>query len=105
MIVGERLKAVRESKSLSQGDIEARTGLLGCYLSRCENGHTVPSVGTLEKWCKALDISLSQLFAEDSKEASPLTALKGGRTPKLSRLALIHLRQIEAAFAHMKPGM
>lgn len=48
MIVGERLKAIRETKKLSQGDIEKRTGLLRCYISRVENGHTVPAVETLE---------------------------------------------------------
>ena len=49
MIVGDRLKAIRETKDLSQGDIEKRTGLLRCYISRVENGHTVPSIETLEK--------------------------------------------------------
>jgi transcriptional regulator with XRE-family HTH domain len=64
MIIGERLRALREQKSLSQGDIEKRTGLLRCYLSRVENGHTVPSVGTLEKWARALEVPLYQLFYE-----------------------------------------
>ena len=49
MIIGERLRGFREEKKLSQGDIEQRTGLLRCYVSRVENGHTVPSVETLEK--------------------------------------------------------
>jgi len=48
LIIGDRLKSLRESKDLSQGDIEKRTGLLRCYISRVENNHTVPSVGTLE---------------------------------------------------------
>jgi transcriptional regulator with XRE-family HTH domain len=50
MVIGDRLKELRESKELSQGDIEKRTGLLRCYISRIENGHTVPAVSTLEKW-------------------------------------------------------
>jgi transcriptional regulator with XRE-family HTH domain len=49
MVVGDRLRSVREEKKLSQGDIEKRTGLLRCYISRVENGHTVPSIETLEK--------------------------------------------------------
>jgi len=49
MVIAERLKALREQKSLSQGDIEKRTGLLRCYISRVENGHTVPAIETLEK--------------------------------------------------------
>lgn len=53
-------------KGLSQGDIEKRTGLLRCYLSRVENGHTVPSLDTLAKIAHALDLPLAQFFAEDS---------------------------------------
>jgi transcriptional regulator with XRE-family HTH domain len=62
MIIGDRLRAVREEKKLSQGDIEKRTGLLRCYISRVENGHTVPAIETLEKMARALEIPLYQLF-------------------------------------------
>lgn len=64
MLVGERLRDIREKKNLSQGDVEKRTGLLRCYISRVENGHTVPSVETLEKMARALEIPLYQLFYE-----------------------------------------
>ena len=62
MIVGERLRIVREKKNLSQGDVENRTGLLRCYISRVENGHTVPAIETLEKMARALEVPLYQLF-------------------------------------------
>ena len=62
MIIGERLRAIREEKKLSQGAIEERTGLLRCYVSRVENGHTVPSVETLEKFARALEVPTYQLF-------------------------------------------
>jgi len=65
MIIGERLRAVREEKNLSQGDIENRSGLLRCYISRVENGHTVPAVQTLEKLTRALEIPLYQLLYEE----------------------------------------
>jgi transcriptional regulator with XRE-family HTH domain len=55
MIFGDRLREMREAKQLSQGDIEKRTGLLRCYISRVENGHTVPAIETLEKIARALD--------------------------------------------------
>jgi transcriptional regulator with XRE-family HTH domain len=45
MLIGERLRTIREAKNLSQGDIEKRTGMLRRYTSRVENGHTVPSLG------------------------------------------------------------
>lgn len=64
MDVCERIRQTREGKNLSQGDIEARTGLLRCYVSRVENGHTVPSLETLEKFARALEVPLYQLFYE-----------------------------------------
>jgi len=62
MIVGERLRALREERNFSQGEIEKRTGLLRCYISRVENGHTVPAVETLEKFARALEVPMYQLL-------------------------------------------
>jgi transcriptional regulator with XRE-family HTH domain len=72
--IGGTIRDFRLQKGMSQGDIEKRTGLLRCYLSRVENGHTVPSLETLQKIAGALDLQLSQFFAEDpvSKEVSTL---------------------------------
>ena len=74
MIIGDRLRELREAKKLSQGDIEKRTGLLRCYISRVENGHTVPAIETLEKMARALEIPLYQLF-HDGKESPVLPSL------------------------------
>ena len=62
MLIGSRLRQLREQKQMSQGDIEDRTGLLRCYISRVENGHTVPSLETLERFAAVLDVPLYQLF-------------------------------------------
>ena len=62
MINGDRLRAMREEKHFSQGDIEKKTGLLRCYISRVENGHTVPAIETLEKMARALEVPMYQLF-------------------------------------------
>jgi transcriptional regulator with XRE-family HTH domain len=62
MLIGDRLRDLREQKNFSQADIEGRTGLLRCYISRVENGHTVPSVETLEKFARALEVPIYQLF-------------------------------------------
>ena len=67
MIIGERLRALREEKKFSQGDIEKKTGLLRCYTSRVENGHTVPAVETLEKYARALEIPMYKLFYEEKE--------------------------------------
>ena len=64
MLIGKKLKQLRESKNLSQGDIEKRTGLIRAYTSRVENGHTVPAVATLEKYATALNVPLYRLFYE-----------------------------------------
>jgi len=74
MIIGDRLRALREEKNLSQGDIEKRTGLLRCYVSRVENNHTVPAIETLEKFARALEVPMYQLFY-DSDEPPKLPNL------------------------------
>ncbi|MBI1749058.1 MAG: helix-turn-helix transcriptional regulator [Acidobacteria bacterium] len=60
--IGDVIRSYRAERGLSQGDIERRTGLLRCYLSRVENGHTVPSLETLAKIAEALDITLADFF-------------------------------------------
>jgi len=72
MVISDRLRELRVQKKLSQGDIEKRTGLLRCYISRVENGHTVPAIETLEKLARALEVPFYQLFYE------------GPRPPKLA---------------------
>lgn len=67
MVIGDRLRDLRTQKSLSQGDIEKRTGLLRCYISRVENGHTVPAIETLEKMARAMEVPLYQLFYDGEK--------------------------------------
>jgi transcriptional regulator with XRE-family HTH domain len=77
MLISDRLRALRDKKKLSQGDIEKRTGLLRCYISRVENGHTVPSVPTLEKLARALEVPFYQLFYDGVIPTGALPFLKG----------------------------
>ncbi len=79
MIIGDRLRALREDKQLSQGDIEKRTGLLRCYISRVENGHTVPAIETMEKMARALEIPMYQMFY-DGDEPPQLPNLPKGNS-------------------------
>jgi transcriptional regulator with XRE-family HTH domain len=79
MIIADRLRALREEKKFSQGDIEKRTGLLRCYISRVENGHTVPAIETLEKMARALEVPLYQLFY-DGEEPPELPNLPKRKT-------------------------
>lgn len=71
MVIGTRLRFLREEKGLSQGDVEKTTGLLRCYISRIENGHTIPSLETLERFASALGVPLYKLFY--SGEGEPPT--------------------------------
>jgi len=80
--IGTAIRAHRLQKGLSQGDIEKKTGLLRCYLSRVENGHTVPSLDTLSKIARALDLPITQFFADESL----------GRQPNLQKLSDEELR-------------
>jgi len=118
MVIGDRLREMREEKKLSQGDIEKRTGLLRCYISRVENGHTVPAIETLEKLARALECPLYQLFYEGEdppqlpnllkrnssddiawgsagKEARYLNKLRRllGRSQEADRKLLLHMAQ------------
>ncbi len=69
-LLGTRLRALREQKGFSQGDMEKRTGLLRCYISSVEHSHTVPCIDTLERMARALNVPLYSLFYEDSEARS-----------------------------------
>jgi len=71
MVIGTRLRSLRENKGMSQGDLEKATGMLRCYISRVENGHTIPSLQTLERFVGALELPLYELFY--SGEGEPPT--------------------------------
>jgi transcriptional regulator with XRE-family HTH domain len=79
MLIGDRLRDLREANKLSQGDIERRTGLLRCYISRVENGHTVPAIETLEKIARALEVPLYQLFYVSDEPPKARELPKNGR--------------------------
>ena len=89
MNIGETIRSFRLQRGMSQGDIEKRTGLLRCYLSRVENGHTIPSLETLAKIASAMDLALSQFFAGNTSENG---AARSG--PQLSDDELRFLSQI-----------
>ena len=101
LMIGERLRTIRESKNLSQGDIERRTGMLRCYTSRVENGHTVPSIETLAKYAQALDIPLYQIFYDGDAEPKKIKGLSVDG----EKLSLGERREIESLgrkFAKLK---
>ncbi len=105
MVIGDRLKELRESKELSQGDIEKRTGLLRCYISRVENGHTVPAVSTLEKMARALEVPMYRLFHDGDAPAS-LRKLKPPKDDEWGSTGgeAAYLSKLRRLLAKMEPG-
>ena len=99
MIIGDRLREMREEKKLSQGDIEKRTGLLRCYISRVENGHTVPAIETLEKLARALECPLYQLFYEGEEPPKLPNLLKRNRPMTSLGAALVRTLVTSVNFA------
>ena len=79
MMIGDRLRDLREAKHLSQGDIEKRTGLLRCYVSRVEHGHAVPGIETLEKWAHGLQVPLYQFFYDEDEPPQVPTVLRSSK--------------------------
>ena len=88
MNIGATIRTYRLQKGMSQGDIEKRTGLLRCYLSRVENGHTIPSLDTLAKTAHAMDLPIGQFFGENVGNGSIR------RLPRLSEEEVRFLNQI-----------
>lgn len=84
MYIAARLRELREVKRLSQGDIEEKTGLLRCYVSRVENGHTIPSLATLEKFARALDVPTYQLFYDGEKPPAMSVLTKSAASDGIS---------------------
>jgi len=101
MVIGVRLRRLRKSKNLTQGDIQERCGLLRFYVSRVENGYTVPSVDTLEKWANALEVPLYRIFYEGTRPPPRWPAyLSIGRA--LSKKDAALLERFRTLFARMK---
>lgn len=105
MYLAEQLRYLRKIKKLSQGDMEKRTGLLRCYISRVENGHTVPSVETLVKFAQALQIPIYHLLYQGegltrAEDSSPrirdwASTGKGYRTFTKFRQALSRMSEAD----------
>jgi transcriptional regulator with XRE-family HTH domain len=96
MDIGKRLRQLREAKSLSQGDIERRSGLLRSYISRVEGGYTAPSLTTLEKFARALEVEPYQLLYHG--EGRP-AAIKAPEQTGLSKAAKRLLKMMDSMSA------
>jgi transcriptional regulator with XRE-family HTH domain len=89
MNIGETIRNFRLQKGMSQGDIEKRTGLLRCYLSRVENGHTIPSLDTLAKIANSMELPLAQFFTDNAGDNNHTKSV-----PQLSEEEVRFLSQV-----------
>ena len=105
MIIGDRLRELREEKKFSQGEIEKRTGLLRCYISRLEHGYTVPNVETLEKLARALEVPIYQLFYEGAEPPKLSNFLNRKRTIGTEWGRKGEDARLVAKFCHLFSGM
>lgn len=101
MIVGQRIRQLRLSRNLSQGDIEDRTGLLRCYTSRVENGHTVPSLETIEKLARALEIPLYRFFLDDEEKPTPILPIATRKSRNYDRKSETYVNRFLDLFPRM----
>ena len=60
--IGQRIRQLRESRGMTQSQLQARSRVSRSYLSRIESGQMTPSLGTLEKIAEALGVGLNRFF-------------------------------------------
>ena len=63
--IGQRIRQLRESRGMTQSQLQARSLVSRSYLSRIESGQMTPSLGTLEKLSEALGIGLNRFFVPE----------------------------------------
>ena len=74
MDLGDSIRKIRHTKGLSQGEMQKRTGILRSYLSRVENGHTTPSLATLQRLASAMEVTLADFFSPEGSPSAPVEA-------------------------------
>lgn len=62
--MGERIKEIRLSRKMSQNDLAIECDFEKASMSRIESGQANPTIRTLHKICKALDIQMVELFTD-----------------------------------------
>jgi transcriptional regulator with XRE-family HTH domain len=106
LVIGERLRAWREYKELSQSDLEKRLGLTRYYISRVENGFTIPTLETLERFARALEVPVFHLVYEEEDPYPPPILPESTRlteaSQNLSKRGLRLLEQFNLLFGHLR---
>ena len=69
--VGGRIRYFRHLRKLSQEQLALQAGINPAFLGHLERGLKSPTITTLEKLVKALDISFEELFADNPSASDP----------------------------------
>lgn len=97
MNIGKPLLELRAARNRSQSDIESRSGFSRSYDSRVENGHDVPSLESLPRWAKALEVEVYQLFIEGEGKPQPVPGAVLEWMSRSEGELLVLLRQVKKA--------
>jgi len=81
--IGERIRTFREDKGLELDEISSQINMSPTILSQIENQVESPSLGTLIKISKALEVNLSELLGEEQSQA--FTIVRKNEADKVSR--------------------
>lgn len=71
MNIGARIREIRKANGQKLINIAERAGLSQPFISEIERGIKTPSIETLQAICSALEVSLSEFFAEDKTDMEP----------------------------------
>jgi transcriptional regulator with XRE-family HTH domain len=89
-LLGQRIKAIRKQKHMTQEQLAERVGVDARHISRVETGAHYPSMETLEQIAEGLERPMADLLAtpkdKDSEEAMRFFLIDLGRTLELEEL-------------------
>ncbi len=107
--IGQRIRQLRESRGMTQSQLQSRSRVSRSYLSRIESGQMTPSLGTLEKIAEALVVGLNRFFIPTSNgEALLEDPFIQGLRPYLRQLDLAQwqsiLKRLQVISEHVAPG-
>jgi transcriptional regulator with XRE-family HTH domain len=110
--LGDRVRDRRKELRLSQGDLAERTGMTASFISQVERGVTSPSIDSLYKISKALNVPVFQFLLEpDVKspvvrrhERTHITWPDHGQEITFQLLTPSTSRKLEAFMTEWEPG-
>ncbi len=98
MNIGQKIRRLRKARDLTLEELARATDLSQPFISQIERDIKTPSVGTLSRICKALNVTLAEFFSSDAtlqSDIERLVAVARRLTPRQRDLLLSFLEQLE----------